>query len=95
MAAAYAVADGGQLSTSTELLAARHIDRFGVQAVYGRALTCREINAMTLAESVRNVYNQRAQANTDWSAWAQTYPDLSAFLNRAIKAAAELGYIDG
>ena len=58
MAVAYAVADGGPLSLSKELHAISYIDRFGVEAVYGRSLTNKEIVSMRIAENVNNAYEQ-------------------------------------
>lgn len=69
-----------------------YIDRFGVQAVMGRAtLGAGELRTMTLADNVRRAYWSRASyrdqsGQENWAEWAQKYPEYNEILNLAIMA---------
>jgi hypothetical protein len=61
------------------------IDRFGAQAVYGRALTANEILRMMRAEHVLQAYVART-ASADWAEWTERNPDKAELLIEAMKA---------
>ncbi len=72
MAAVFAwCKDGGQ--APTEIEAARLIDRFGAQAVYGRSLGVREMRRIMLAERVERIARHGLDASR---------PDDNALLGR-------------
>ena len=89
MAAAYAYADGGQMSPEIRLL--RSVDRFGAQAVFGRMLGAKEIRQMLVADAIVNAYHARV-ANENWVAWEIDNPRLAALLNAAMKLAIDEGF---
>ena len=69
MVAAYAYADeGGQIPD--ELVLARSVDRYGVQAVFGRTLSFHEIRMMSLADNIVNAYQERKRSD-NWAQWAE------------------------
>ena len=64
-----------------ELSLIGYIDRFGVQAVMGRAeLSAGEIRRMIAAENVQNAYLSRKGAE-DWTKWAKEHPQYAAILH--------------
>ena len=67
MAEAYLYAENDAPSSIPyELIDLSYIDRFGVEAVYGRkTLSAKEIRNMILAENVVNAYNSRRAAMGD------------------------------
>ena len=98
MAAAYAFADGGPtpeepVPAPEELVLLGYLDRFGVQAVMGRALGAGEIRRMTVAENIVKWYRER-QASSNWASWATDNPDSSQVLLEAQKLAIEFGLIE-
>lgn len=68
-----------------ELILLGYIDRFGAQAVFGRALTARELRGMVLAENVKNAYESRKKSD-NWGAWQLTHPDEDRLLVKAMEA---------
>ncbi len=92
MAAAYAYADGGPMPAEIRLLHA--IDRFGAQAVFGRALGAKEIRHMIISENIINCFLSRAKSN-DWATWELEHENEAVLLNAAMKAAMDEGLLDG
>jgi hypothetical protein len=87
MLSAYAYAEGGAIPD--ELVLARSIDRFGVQAVYGRVMSFQELRMIILAENVVNAYHERAKAE-NWAVWAESNPGKAEVLAVAGKLYAQL-----
>lgn len=81
MARVYAYCEGaGPRPSELELLWS--IERFGVEAVMGRAYLERvEIEGMTLAESVHRAFKSRA--GTDFGEWVEKHPSEAALLDAA------------
>ena len=77
MAAAYAFAEGGPITDEIALI--RSLDRFGVQAIYGRPLSFHEIRMLVMAENVTMAYIDRMKSE-NWVYWAENNPDKSALL---------------
>jgi len=67
-----------------ELVMLGYVERFGAQAIYGRALSGKELRGMMLAENMVKAYRERQQAS-DWAKWAQDNPGKAAMLNEAMK----------
>ena len=85
MAAAYAYADGGHISREALLIS--YIERFGVQAVMGRAhLGAGEMMRMITAENIVMAYQARADSE-NWAEWAAKNKKASRLLNAAAKLA--------
>ena len=76
--AAYAYADGGG-PIPDELVLLWSIDRYGVEAVFGRPLSFQEVRSMTLADNVYSAYKERARAE-NWAEWAGTHPAKARLL---------------
>jgi hypothetical protein len=73
----------------------RYVERFGADAIYGRALSADEVMSMILAENVVNYYTEREAApKGDWAAWGRSNPDKADLLAAALSAAVELGLIE-
>jgi hypothetical protein len=90
MAAAYGYADdpaGSRLPDELAMLSS--IDRFGVQAVYGRPLSFHELRMMRLSENIGNYYRERAKAE-NWAVWAESNPGKAEVLAMAGKLYAQL-----
>jgi hypothetical protein len=83
MAATYGYADGGG-PMPDELILLGYIDRFGAQAVLGRALSAGEIKSMVLAENVKNAYQER-QNSQDWAVWKRDNDAKANLLNEAME----------
>lgn len=89
MAAAYAYAEGGQISP--ELLLLNRIEKFGVYAVMARPfLYYRELRRMEIARIIENAYRQRAAA-ANWDAFQREHPELGNLLFRAQQLAEQNG----
>ena len=58
------------------------MDRFGVEAVYGRTPGGQELRRMIQAENVVKAYEERAQAE-NWAQWAKDYPEKNRLLAEA------------
>ncbi len=87
MAAVYAWCVGGGPAPA-EIEAARLLDRFGVQAVYGRALSVREMRRIMLAERIEQVARRwKGQGAGQWFA---AHPEDAALL-AAVKKASKHG----
>ena len=62
------------------------IDRYGVEAVMGRAvLSAREIRDMTLVESIYSAFHSRAGSD-NWAEWSNNHPDAARLLESAMIA---------
>ena len=77
------------------------IDRYGVQAIFGRSyLGAAEINKMLAAQRIVRL-SREAKEYTDvegkvnWVKWAQEDPQGAKDLAEAQKAAADRGLLDG
>lgn len=82
MARVYAYCEGTG-PKPTELALLWSIERFGVEAVMGRAyLSHLEIHNMTLAESIHRLFNARA-GTEDHAEWAEKNPTDAALLGEA------------
>ena len=80
-AAAYRYAESGG-NIPTPLRALHYVDRFGVQAVYGRQLGVREMSHMLTSEAITKLYHARERAE-NWAAWAQKNPTGAELLAEA------------
>ena len=78
------VADGKPLEWSPELLLLSNINKYGTEAVMGRALSHLEIRSMNTAENIVRAYNERFAAK-DWVEWGQTNPGQARLLNEAMR----------
>jgi len=76
--AAYAYADGGG-PIPDELVLLWSIDRYGVDAIFGRSLSFQEVRSMTLADNVYSAYKERARSE-NWAEWASTHPTKARLL---------------
>ena len=76
--AAYAYADGGG-PIPDELVLAWSIDRYGVEAIFGRPLSFQEVRTMTLADNVYSAFKERARSE-NWAEWAGKFPDKARLL---------------
>jgi len=79
------VADGEPIDVSPELKLIANMNRYGVEAVMGRALGHHEIICMNTAETIISAYNERAKAE-DWVKWGQENSS-SRLLNEAMRLA--------
>lgn len=73
----------------SQIEAGRLITRFGVQAVFGRPMTMREMREINLAENVERAYTaeQRAEQSEGGAAeWSRNNRALAGLLARALKA---------
>lgn len=59
------------------------MDRFGAQAIFGRALSASEVKGMILADNVVNAYNEKHKS-TDWTVWESENPERARLLNEAM-----------
>ena len=98
-AIAYAHAEGSLISREIQL--GNLIDRFGVQAIFGRSyLGAAEINKMLAAQRIVRLSEEikeyrDGEGNINWAAWAQADPQGAADLAEAQKAATDRGLLDG
>lgn len=60
------------------------INRFGVEAVYGRPLYTHEIKNLIAAEVIRDAYNDRRESK-NMAAWSRKYPSRARQLSEAMK----------
>jgi len=86
MSSAYAYAEGGPITD--ELLIGWAVDKYGAQAVYGRALSFHEIRMLDLASNVLMAYRERDRSD-NWAIWADNNPEKARILSIAGKAAQE------
>lgn len=68
-----------------DIEAGRLIERFGVQAVYGRPLGYGEMRRISIAESIARDYQNRSNYRDksgaeNWSEWSAHYPESNARL---------------
>lgn len=63
---------------------AEYVNRFGVQAIFGRQLYLHEIKEMVIAENVFNAYMER-QGSGNWAEWAEKNPTMSEVLVKAAR----------
>jgi len=76
----------GELSELPEdIEAGRLIERFGVQAVYGRPLGYGEMRRINLSESIVQAYRSRdnyrdKDGAENWSEWSARFPEMNARL---------------
>ena len=82
IAEAYAYADGGG-DQPKEITLGRYINRFGVEAVYGRVMSAKEIRQITLSERVISAYFER-KASNDWASWAKENPGANSLLEKGL-----------
>lgn len=98
-AIAYAHANGSLISREIRL--GNLIDRYGVQAIFGRSyLGAAEINKMLAAQRIVRLSREvkgytDAEGKINWVKWAQDDPQGAADLAEAQKAAADRGLLDG
>ncbi len=98
-AIAYAHAEGSLISREIQL--GNLIDRFGVQAIFGRSyLGAAEINKMLAAQRIVRLSREikeytDAEGKINWVKWAQEDPQGAKDLAEAQKAAADRGLLDG
>ena len=82
MPSAHKFAEGdGPIPREVKLLS--QINRFGGQAIYGRAIGAGELKGMLLAEMVVNAYQAREKSG-EWAKWAGENPDLNRLLIMAV-----------
>lgn len=62
-----------------ELKTLLDIDRFGIQAIYGRTLSKNEVLRMRTAENVVKAYVDRNNSK-DWASWARDHKDANRLL---------------
>ena len=72
------------MELSRELLLLATINKYGVDAVMGRAFSYNEILSMNTAESIVHAYNERAKEE-DWVKWNQENPYKASLLNEATR----------
>lgn len=98
-AIAYAHAEGSLISREIKL--GNLIDRYGVQAIFGRSyLGACEIEKMLTAQRIVRLNREATEyRDTDgqinWTKWAQENPEGAKELAEAQKAAADRGLLDG
>lgn len=85
MVAAYRAAESGRPvpdEIADDLEAARLIDRFGAQVVFGRPMGYEELQRIMWAENANAIYRAYIgrQASNNWAEWAQKYPRENAAL---------------
>lgn len=85
IAAAYRYAEGsGRIPREIEL--GRVVDRFGAQAVFGRAIGSKEIRRIAMAERTVRLFRERERAE-NWAAWVVNNPEEAELLSRAAELA--------
>ena len=63
----------------------QHIDRYGVEAVMGRAyLGAGEIRRFTMAENIVAWYRDR-QRSDNWVTWSKSNPEAAELLTMAVR----------
>lgn len=78
-------AESGQYSKELDTLA--KIDRFGLEAIYGRkTFYYGELRCLMIAENIHYAYHTR-KTSKDWSDWTAKNPTLAALLFEAEKLA--------
>jgi len=85
------VADGGQHTLSPEYTLLLNIQKYGAEAVMGRALWHEEILAFNAIQRIISAYSAKTAAK-DWAKWAQDNPSDNAILTEAMKLAGEHGW---
>ena len=80
------MADGEPIELSLELKLIANMNRYGVEAVMGRALGHHEILCMNTSEAIISAYKERVKAE-DWVKWGQDNPGQSRLLNEAMRLA--------
>jgi hypothetical protein len=68
------------------------IDRFGIQAVYGRELGVDEITIMQGVENI--ILSVKSRESSDFAKWITDNPQAQELLSDARKCAIEEGLID-
>lgn len=87
MAKAYAFAEAPEdHNPPPEYILLQQVDRFGAQAIYGRALGYGELRRMTTAETIIKSYNERKAASS-WAEWAEANKGRAELLQIAMLAA--------
>lgn len=86
MSSAYKYAEGGPVTD--ELVLSWAVEKYGTQAVYGRALSFHEMRMIDLASNVLAAYKERARSD-NWAIWADANPKKAELLARAGKLAEE------
>ena len=85
IANAYKYAEGvGGIPREIELGAI--VDRFGAQAVFGRAIGAGEIRRIAMSERIVRAYREREQAE-NWAAWVVNNPQDAELLSIAAELA--------
>jgi len=84
MSSAYAFAEDGEQRIPDEIILVRSVDKYGVQAVFGRPLSFHEIRMMSLADNVVNAHRERAKSG-NWAEWAEANPNKARILADAGK----------
>ena len=59
-----------------------NVNKFGVEAVFGRPLFLHEIREMIIAENTADAYKAR-KASGDWAKWSVENPELAELLSKA------------
>ena len=85
MAVAYRYAEDGSHYPEA-LQALNNIERFGVQALYGRALRSSEVKAMIVTQNILSAYKSRSEAE-DWVKWTNDNPQAASLLAVAMRLA--------
>jgi hypothetical protein len=74
--------------TPNELITGWAINKYGAQAVYGRAISFHELRMLDLADNIVRAYKERERAE-DWAKWAEDNPEKNRLLAHAGKLAQE------
>lgn len=82
---ALSYARGESSELPDEILCGRLIERFGVQAAFGRLLSFGEMLRISAAENIVRAYQERTQyrdsaGGENWAEWAARAPDLNRIL---------------
>ena len=86
MGEAYAFAMG-KAPPPQEWILLNYLDRFGVQAVFGRQVTPREMRRMTLVENIVNIYRENKRVPiARLAAWIKENPDKYRLLKEGSMA---------
>ncbi len=85
IAAAYRYAEGGGV-IPREIELGRMVNRFGAQAIFGRAIGAREIHRITMAETIVRLFRERERAE-NWAAWVVNNPAEAELLSKAAELA--------
>lgn len=83
IAEAYAYADGEGV-IPVEIRKLNYIDRFGIDAVYGRQLNYQELRRLEIAEAVVKGYISRKNS-PDWTKWARENKKINALLEMGLR----------